>query len=139
MAVDAVGTGPTGVTNGAIGSGVTAFQTKVVTVTTAGARGGTPPTQICAVSCLGGVGVINRSHGPALPPLVDDPKRRAVRTAADRAAEAIEAAEIMYAEEMGATLHLSPAAKMSLIVKIAAAIEAAVAEETCMQGLPRCR
>ena len=35
----------------------------------------------------------------------------------------------MFAEEMGATLDLSPAAKMALIVKIAAAIEAAVAEE----------
>ena len=34
MAVDEVGTGTTGATNGAIGSGVTAFQTKVVTVTT---------------------------------------------------------------------------------------------------------
>ena len=53
----------------------------------------------------------------------------AVKTAADRAAEAIEAAEIMFAEEMGATLDLSPAARMALIVKIAAAIEAAVAEE----------
>jgi hypothetical protein len=54
---------------------------------------------------------------------------RAVKTAADRAAEAIEEAEIMFADEMGATLDLSPAAKMALIVKIAAAIEAAVAEE----------
>ena len=35
----------------------------------------------------------------------------------------------MIADEMGATLDLSPAAKMALIVKIAAAIEAAVAEE----------
>ena len=50
-------------------------------------------------------------------------------TADDRAAEAIEAAEIMFAEEMGATLDLSPAAKMALILKITAAIEAAVAEE----------
>jgi hypothetical protein len=39
----------------------------------------------------------------------------------------------MFAEEMGATLDLSPAAKAALIVKIAAAIEAAVAEEK--QGL----
>jgi len=77
-----------------------------------------------------------RSDRPALPPLADDPHRRAVKTAAVRAAEAIEAAEIMFAEEMGATLDLSPAAKMALIVRIAAAIEAAVAEETCMQGLP---
>ena len=49
-----------------------------------------------------------------------------MKTADDRAAEAIEAAEIMCAEEMGATLDLSPAAKMALILKITAAIEAAV-------------
>ena len=59
----------------------------------------------------------------------DDRERRAVKTVADRAEEAVEAAEIMFAEEMGATLDLSPAAKMALIVKIAAAIEAAVDEE----------
>ena len=53
----------------------------------------------------------------------------AVKTVTDRAVEAIEAAELMFADEMGATLDLSPAAKMALIVKIAAAIEAAVAEE----------
>ena len=52
-----------------------------------------------------------------------------MKTADDRAAEAIEAAEIMFAEEMGATLDLSPVAKMALILKITAAIEAAVAEE----------
>jgi len=138
MAVDAVGTGPTGATNGAIGSGVIAFRMKVVS-TAVGARDGTIRIQIGGQHGLGGVGVINRSHGRALPPLDDDPERRAVKTAADRAAEAIEAAEIMFAEEIGATLDLSPAAKMSLIVKIAAAIEAAVAEETCMQGLPPCR
>src|SRR5712691_6120777 len=33
---------------------------------------------------------------------------RTVKTATDRAAEAIEAAEIMFADEMGATLDLSP-------------------------------
>jgi hypothetical protein len=54
---------------------------------------------------------------------------RAMKTATDRAAEAIEAAEIMFAEEMGATLDLSPAAKVALISKIAAAIQAAAAEE----------
>ena len=54
----------------------------------------------------------------------------AVKTAADRAAEAIEAAERMYADEMGATLNLSPAAKTALIATITAAIQAAVAEET---------
>jgi hypothetical protein len=43
----------------------------------------------------------------------------------------------MFAEEVGATLDLSPAAKVALIATIAAAIEAAVAEEherlTCVQ------
>ena len=54
----------------------------------------------------------------------------AAKTATDRAAEAIEAAERMFAEEIGATLDLSPAAKLALIATIAAAIHAAVAEET---------
>ena len=53
----------------------------------------------------------------------------AVKTATDRAAEAVEAAERMYADEMGATLNLSPAAKTALIATITAAIQAAVAEE----------
>ena len=53
----------------------------------------------------------------------------AVKTATDRAAEAIEAAERMFADEMGATLDLSPAAKTALIATITAAIQAAVAEE----------
>ena len=52
-----------------------------------------------------------------------------VRTATDRSAEAIEAAELMFADEMGATLDLSPAAKVALTRKIAAAIQAAVTEE----------
>ena len=52
-----------------------------------------------------------------------------MKTATDRAVEAIKAAEKIFADEMGATLDLSPAARMALIVKIAAAIEAAVAEE----------
>jgi len=52
-----------------------------------------------------------------------------MKTAIDRAAEAVEAAERMYADEMGATLDLSPAAKMALIATITAAIQAAVAEE----------
>jgi len=51
-------------------------------------------------------------------------------TATDRAAEAVEAAERMYADETGATLNLSPAAKVALIATITAAIQAAVAEET---------
>jgi hypothetical protein len=62
---------------------------------------------------------------------------RAVKTATNRAAEAIEAAEIMFADEMGVTLDLSPAAKVALITTIAATIEAAVVEEqerlTCAQ------
>ena len=54
---------------------------------------------------------------------------RAVKTAITRATEAIEAAEKMFADEMGATLDLSPAAKAALITKIAAAIEDAIAEK----------
>jgi hypothetical protein len=54
---------------------------------------------------------------------------RAVKTATDRAAEAIEAAETLFADEMGATLDLSRAVKAVLMATIAAAIEAAIAEE----------
>ena len=53
-----------------------------------------------------------------------------MKTATDRAAEAIEAAEKIFAVEMGATLGLSPAAKLALIATISAAIQAAVAEQT---------
>jgi hypothetical protein len=53
----------------------------------------------------------------------------AVKTATDRAAEAIRAAELMFVNEMGVTLNLTSAARVALTVKIAAAIEAAVAEE----------
>ena len=59
--------------------------------------------------------------------LVDE--GRNVKTATDRAADAIETAETMFVDEMGATLDLSPAARVALIVTIAAAIEAAVAED----------
>ena len=52
----------------------------------------------------------------------------AVKTATDRVAEAIEAEKI-FADEMGATLDLSPAAKLALIATITASIRAAVAEE----------
>ena len=52
-----------------------------------------------------------------------------VRTATDRAADAIEAAEMMFAEEMGATLDLTSAAKAALTIKVAAAIQAALREE----------
>ena len=54
---------------------------------------------------------------------------RAMKNVTDRAAEAIEAAEVMFADEIGATLDLSPAAKAVLISRIAAAIQAAVVEE----------
>ena len=127
--VDAGGIGPAGATNGAIGNGVTAFLTKVVTVpvtvTMAGARAGTSPIQICAVYSPGGVGVIH-SNRPGPPPMLPS---GAVKTASDRAVEAIEAAEKIFAEEMGATLDLTPAAKAVLIETITAAIQAAVAEE----------
>ena len=52
-----------------------------------------------------------------------------MKTATDRAAEAIEAAELMFTAEMGASLNLSPAAKVALVWNIAAAIHKAVAEE----------
>jgi hypothetical protein len=52
-----------------------------------------------------------------------------MKTATDRAAEAIEAAELLFASEMGATLNLTPAAKEALIGSIAAAIQKAIAEE----------
>lgn len=52
-----------------------------------------------------------------------------MKTATARATEAIEAAQMMFADEMGATLDLSPAARMALIETIAAAIRTAVAEE----------
>ena len=62
-------------------------------------------------------------------------RESAVKTATDRASEAIEAAETMFADEMGATLDLSPAGRMALIETVAAAIEAAVAEEQDKLGL----
>jgi hypothetical protein len=52
-----------------------------------------------------------------------------MKTATDRATEAIEAAERMYADEVGATLNLRPAAKVALIIKAAAAIQKAIAKE----------
>ena len=52
-----------------------------------------------------------------------------MKTATDRAAEAIEAAELMFTNKMGSTLNLSPAAKEALILTIAVAIQAAVAEQ----------
>jgi hypothetical protein len=52
-----------------------------------------------------------------------------VRTATDRAAEAIEAAESLLADETGTTPELSHALKRALTKTIAAAIQAAAAEE----------
>ena len=52
-----------------------------------------------------------------------------LKTAPDRAVEAIEAAEKIFADEMGGTLGLSPAAKIALIATITAAIQGAVAEK----------
>ena len=51
-----------------------------------------------------------------------------MKTATDRAVEAIEAAVKIFADEMGATLELTAAAKAASIVTIAAAIHAAVAQ-----------
>jgi hypothetical protein len=128
-AVDAVGTGTAGATNGAIGTAATVFRT--VVPTTPGAQVGTIPIQSGAWHRLSRVGVINRSARRALSSfLADEPVHCAMKTPTDRAADAIEAAEIMFAEETGTTLDLSPAAKVALIVKIAAAIQSAVAEET---------
>ena len=52
-----------------------------------------------------------------------------MKTAIDRAAEAMKAAETLFADEMGATLDLSPAVKAVLMATIAAAIGTAIAEE----------
>ena len=52
-----------------------------------------------------------------------------MKTATDRAVEAIEAAEKIFADEMGATLSLSATEKTALVATITAAIQAAVAEE----------
>ena len=69
------------------------------------------------------MGGIDRYQATGLAILLID-KGRALKTATDRATEAIEAAERMFV-----VLDLSPAAKGALISKIAAAIQAAVAEE----------
>ena len=60
-----------------------------------------------------------------------------MKTATDRAREAIVAAETMFAVEMGTGLELGPAAKMALVVNITAAIRAAVAEERKRLAGPR--
>ena len=60
-----------------------------------------------------------------------------MKTATDRAREAIVAAETMFAVEMGTALELGPAAKMALVVNITAAIRAAVSEEQKRLAGPR--
>jgi hypothetical protein len=67
--------------------------------------------------------------------LANNRERRPVKTATYRAIETIEAAEKIFAEEMGATLDQTPPAKTALIATITAAIQAAVAEEG--QQLPK--
>ena len=52
-----------------------------------------------------------------------------MNTATDCAIEAIEAEEKIFADEVGATLDVTAAAKTALIATITAAIQAAVAEE----------
>jgi hypothetical protein len=52
-----------------------------------------------------------------------------MKTPTDRAAEAIEAAELLFIKQMGATLNLSPAAKEAPVLTIAIAIQAAFAEQ----------
>ena len=126
MAVDAVGTGTIGATNGEIGTGTTVFGTGVPT--TPGPQAGAIPTQIGAWNRLDEVGVINRSERRILS-VANDPERRPMKTATDRAVEAIEAAEEIFADEMGGTLGLSPPAKIALVATITAAIQAAIAEE----------
>ena len=71
---------------------------------------------------------INRLRAKVLFALLLD-EGRAVKTATNRAAEAIEVAEMIFADEMGATLDLSPAVKAVLMETIAAAIEGAIADE----------
>jgi hypothetical protein len=60
MVVDAVGTGSTGVTDRAIGTGATVFRTGVRT--TLGLQAGAIPTKMGARNRLGEVGVNNRSE-----------------------------------------------------------------------------
>src|SRR5215471_10837831 len=80
------GIGPAGVTNGAICIGVTAFLMQLPTGV--GARGGTIPRHIGAVLPHHGVGVILSEWHARRTSLVNELKRRAVKTATDRAAEA---------------------------------------------------
>jgi hypothetical protein len=52
-----------------------------------------------------------------------------IKTATELGTEAIEASEIMFADEMGAVLEISPAVRVALISTVAAAIQAAIAED----------
>jgi hypothetical protein len=74
-------------------------------------------------------GVTNTVKGASFL-VTNDPERRPMKTATDRAVEAIEAAEKIFADEMAATLYLTPAAKAALIATITAAIQTAGAEQT---------
>ena len=77
-----------------------------------------------------GLGLSIATEMRSEPPLAHHPERyHAVKTATDRAVEAIETAEKIFAEEMSVTLDLTPAAKTVLIATITAAIHAAVAQE----------
>ena len=75
-AADAAGTATIGVTNGAIGEGVTAFQTKVV-LTAAMARGRTirPPFGAALLHHGAGVGVTHIKRHRTKPSVADDPER----------------------------------------------------------------
>jgi hypothetical protein len=73
-AADAAGIGSTGVTNGAIGMGVTAFQTKVV-LTAATARDHTIRRRFGAAPLHPGVGVTHIERHRAEPSVADDPER----------------------------------------------------------------
>src|SRR5215472_17261905 len=99
MAVDAVGTETAGATNRAIGIGATVFRTGVPT--TPGAQAGAIPSKIGARNRLGEVGVSNRSERRVLSRFANDPERRPMTTETNRAIEAIEAAEKIFADEMG--------------------------------------
>ena len=94
------------------------------------APGGTIPIHIGTGQPCVGLGLSIATDLRSEPPLAHDPERRhAAKTATERAVEAIEAAENLFADQMGATLDLSPAAKTALIATITAAIQADVAEE----------
>ena len=80
-AADAAGTATTGVTNGVIRVGVTAFRTEVLTAATARGRTIRPP--FGAVLLHHGVGVGNPSQATRAPnfSLAEDPERLTLRQA----------------------------------------------------------